>query len=153
MVIICYNNHMDKEYYKVMGLDYGDVRIGVALSDISRFLASGYETYTRKSTEKDLNHLSEIIKQNNVKKVVFGLPLNMDGSRGIRVEKTESFAQKLKEKCDVEIDYYDERLSSVSAEEILIEAGVKREKRKEVIDKLAATIILQSYLDLNKENK
>ena len=143
---------MDKEYYKVMGLDFGDVRIGVALSDISRFLATGYETYTRKSTEKDLNHLAEIISQNKVKKVVFGLPLNMDGSKGIRVEKTEQFALKLQEKCNVEIDYYDERLSSVTAEDILIEAGVRREKRKEVIDKLAATIILQNYLDENKEN-
>lgn len=143
---------MDKEYYKVMGLDFGDVRIGVALSDVSRFLATGYETYTRKTTEKDLNHLAEVISQNNVKKVVFGLPLNMDGTRGIRVEKTEQFALKLKEKCGVEIDYYDERLSSVSAEDILIEAGVRREKRKELIDKVAATIILQSYLDENKEN-
>ena len=143
---------MDKEYYKVMGLDFGDVRIGVALSDVSRFLATGYETYNRKTMEKDLNHLAEIIAQNNVKKVVFGLPLNMDGSRGIRVEKTEQFATKLQEKCNVEIDYYDERLSSVTAEEILIEAGMRREKRKEVIDKLAATIILQNYLDRSKEN-
>lgn len=143
---------MDKKYYKIMGLDYGDVRIGVALSDVTRFLSSGYETYVRKSTEKDLSHLSDLIAQNNVKKVVFGLPLNMDGSRGVRVEKTEAFAEKLKEKCGVEIDYYDERLSSVSAEEILIEAGVRREKRKEVIDKLSATIILQNYLDENKEN-
>lgn len=143
---------MDKEYYKVMGLDFGDVRIGVALSDVSRFLATGYETYTRKTIEKDLNHLSDIILQNKVKKVVFGLPLNMDGSRGVRVEKTEQFAAKLQERCNVEIAYYDERLSSVTAEDILIEAGVRREKRKEVIDKLAATIILQNYLDENKEN-
>ena len=152
MLNMWYTHNMDKEYYKVMGLDFGDVRIGVALSDISRFLATGYETYTRKSTEKDLNHLADIISQNKVKKVVFGLPLNMDGSRGIRVEKTEQFALKLQEKCGVEIAYYDERLSSVTAEDILIEAGVRREKRKEVIDKLAATIILQNYLDENKEN-
>ena len=143
---------MDKEYYKVMGLDFGDVRIGVAISDPRRFLASGYETYTRKTTEKDLEHLVQIIADNKVRKVVFGLPLNMDGTKGIRVEKTEQFAEKLKAKCGVEIDYYDERLSSVSAEEILIEAGVRREKRKEVIDKLAATLILQNYLDNNKEN-
>ena len=152
MLNMWYTHNMDKEYYKVMGLDFGDVRIGVALSDVSRFLATGYETYTRKSTEKDLNHLADIISQNKVKKVVFGLPLNMDGSRGIRVEKTEQFALKLQEKCGVEIAYYDERLSSVTAEDILIEAGVRREKRKEVIDKLAATIILQNYLDENKEN-
>jgi len=143
---------MDKKYYKVMGLDFGDKRIGVALSDVSRFLSTGLETYTRVSTEKDLQHLIKIIEDNNVKVVVFGLPLNMDGTRGIRVEKTEDFAEKLKARCNVTIDYYDERLSSVSAEDILIEAGVRREKRKELIDKVAATLILQDYLDKNKEN-
>jgi len=143
---------MDKKFYKVMGLDFGDVRIGVALSDVSRFLATGYETYTRKTTEKDLQHLADIINANNVQVVVFGLPLNMDGTKGIRVEKTEAFASKLQEKCDVAIEYYDERLSSVSAEEILIQSGVRREKRKELIDKVAATIILQSYLDKIKED-
>ena len=143
---------MDKKYYKVMGLDFGDKRIGVALSDVSRFLSTGLETYTRISIEKDLQHLKKIIEDNNVKVVVFGLPLNMDGTRGIRVEKTENFAEKLKAMCNVMIDYYDERLSSVSAEDILIEAGVRREKRKELIDKVAATLILQDYLDKNKEN-
>ena len=147
-----YTHNMDKAYYKVMGLDFGDKRIGVALSEVSRFLATGLETYTRVSTEKDLQHLEKIITENKVKVVVFGLPLNMDGSRGIRVEKTEQFAEKLKAKCDVTIDYYDERLSSVSAEDILIQAGVRREKRKELIDKVAATLILQDYLDKNKEN-
>ena len=143
---------MDKAYYKVMGLDFGDKRIGVALSDVSRFLATGYETYTRVSIAKDIEHLQKIIEDNKVKVVVFGLPLNMDGTKGIRVEKTEQFADLLKSKCAVEIDYYDERLSSVSAEEILIEAGVRREKRKQLIDKVAATLILQDYLDKKKEN-
>ena len=142
---------MDKKLYKVMGLDYGDVRIGVAMSDATRFLASGYETYKRVSTEKDLNHFAELIKQNNVKVVVFGLPLNMDGSRGDRVVRTEEFAEKLKNLTQVKIDYYDERLTSVDAEEILIGAGVRRDKRKEVIDKLAATLILQAYLDKKGE--
>lgn len=138
---------MDNAYYRVMGLDYGDVRIGIALSDVTRFLASGFENYTRVSLEKDCQHIAEIISSNNVKLVVLGLPLNMDGSEGVRVEKTKEFAEELKKYTSVEIDFLDERLTSVSAEKILISADVSRKKRKQVLDKLSATIILQDYLD------
>lgn len=138
---------MDNAYYRVMGLDYGDVRIGVALSDVTRFLASGFENYTRVSLEKDCQHIAEIISSNNVKVVVLGLPLNMDGSEGVRVEKTKEFAEELKKYTSVDIDFLDERLTSVSAEKILISADVSRKKRKQVLDKLSATIILQDYLD------
>ena len=140
---------MDNAYYRVLGLDYGDVRIGIALSDVTRFLASGFENYTRVSLEKDCQHIAEIISSNNVKVVVLGLPLNMDGSEGVRVEKTKEFAEELKKYTSVEIDFLDERLTSVSAEKILISADVSRKKRKEVLDKLSATIILQDYLDAN----
>lgn len=143
---------MDNLAHRIMGLDYGDVRIGVALSDTTHLIATGFETYTRKTNKLDIAHLKQIIAENAVNKVVFGLPLNMDGSAGIRVVKTKSFAEKLKTECDVEIDFYDERLSSVDAEEILVDAGVRRDKRKEVIDKLAATLILQGYLDKEREN-
>ena len=138
---------MDNAYYRVMGLDYGDVRVGIALSDVTRFLASGFENYTRVSLEKDCQHIAEIISSNNVKLVVLGLPLNMDGSEGVRVEKTKEFAEELKKYTSVEIDFLDERLTSVSAEKILISADVSRKKRKQVLDKLSATIILQDYLD------
>ena len=138
---------MDNAYYRVMGLDYGDVRIGIALSDVTRFLASGFENYTRVSLEKDCQHIAEIISSNNVKVVVLGLPLNMDGSEGVRVEKTKEFAEELKKYTSVDIDFLDERLTSVSAEKILISADVSRKKRKQVLDKLSATIILQDYLD------
>ena len=138
---------MDNAYYRVMGLDYGDVRIGIALSDVTRFLASGFENYTRVSLEKDCQHIAEIISSNYVKLVVLGLPLNMDGSEGVRVEKTKEFAEELKKYTSVEIDFLDERLTSVSAEKILISADVSRKKRKQVLDKLSATIILQDYLD------
>ena len=136
-----------------MGLDYGDVRIGVALSDPTMLIATGLETYTRKTNKLDIEHLARIIAENAVNKVVFGLPLNMDGSEGIRVVKTKSFAEKLKAQTGVEIDFFDERLSSVDAEAILVDAGVRRDKRKGVIDKLAATLILQGYLDYKRENK
>ena len=141
---------MDNSYYRVMGLDYGDVRIGVAMSDLTRLISSGLESYTRVNLAKDLEHFDKIIKENKVQVVVLGLPLNMDGTEGVRVEKTRFFADKLAEKSGVKIEYFDERLSSVNAEEILISAGVRRDKRKGVIDKLSATLILQSYLDLKR---
>lgn len=140
---------MENSYYRVMALDYGDVRIGIALSDITRFLASGFENYTRVNLETDCKHIAEIITNNNVKVVVLGLPLNMDGSAGVRVEKTKEFAEELKKYTTATIDFLDERLTSVSAEKILISADVSRKKRKEVLDKLSATIILQDYLDTN----
>ena len=138
---------MENSYYRVMALDYGDVRIGVALSDVTRFLASGYENYTRVNLDTDCKHIADIITNNNVKVVVFGLPLNMDGTAGVRVEKTMEFAEELKKYTTATIDFLDERLTSVSAEKILISADVSRKKRKQVLDKLSATIILQDYLD------
>lgn len=141
---------MDNSYYRVMALDYGDVRIGIALSDPTRFLASGYENYTRKGLEVDCKHIAQIVGDNNVKVIVLGLPLNMDGSSGVRVEKTYEFAKTLGTYTDAKIEYLDERLTSVSAEKILISADISRKKRKEVLDKLSATIILQDYLDSKK---
>lgn len=143
---------MDNKAHRIMGLDYGDVRIGVALSDVTHLIASGLETYTRKTNKLDIAHLAQIIAENDVNLVVFGLPLNMDGSEGIRVVKTKSFAEKLKAECNVMVDFFDERLSSVDAEELLLNAGLRRDKRKEVIDKVAATLILQCYLDKKREN-
>ena len=142
---------MDNSYYRIMALDYGDVRIGIALSDVTRFLASGYENYTRKNLDFDCKHIAQIASENNVKIIVIGLPINMDGSKGVRVEKTYEFAEELKKYTSAEIDFLDERLTSVSAEKILISADVSRKKRKEVLDKLSATIILQDYLDVRRK--
>ena len=140
---------MENSYYRVMALDYGEVRIGIAMSDVTRFLASGYENYTRVGLQKDCEHIADIIRNNNVKLVVIGLPINMNGTKGERVDKTYQFAEELRKFIDVKIDYLDERLTSVSAEKILISADVSRKKRKDVLDKLSATIILQDYLDAN----
>lgn len=144
---------MENSYYRVMALDYGDVRIGIALSDVTRFLASGLENYTRVSLDIDCKHIADIAEKNNVKIIVLGLPLNMNGSSGIRVEKTKEFAEELKKYTSATIDFLDERLTSVSAEKILISADVSRKKRKDVLDKLSATIILQDYLDSPKCKK
>lgn len=134
---------------RIMGLDYGDVRIGVALSDLSRTIANGLETYKCKNSEQDIVYITNLAKNNDVSLFVIGLPLNMDGTEGTRAEKTRQFGSKLAEYSGIEVQYIDERLTSVEAEEILISAGVRREKRKELIDKVAATLILESYLKNN----
>lgn len=131
-----------------MCLDYGDVRIGIALSDMLGIIASGLETYIRKDEETDIAHILKLIQDNSVDTVVIGLPINMDGTSGTRAEVTKAFGSKLAEKTTAKVVYLDERLSSVSAEKLLIQADVRRDKRKQVIDKLAATIILQNYLDI-----
>ena len=137
---------MENDLYRIMSLDYGDVRIGIALSDLQRIIATGKENYTRVSIDKDIKHILSIANENNVRKIVVGLPINMDGTKGERVEKTYQFVDELKKYTDLEIVFLDERLTSVQAEKILINSNVRREKRKQVIDKLSATIILQDYL-------
>ena len=131
-----------------LALDVGDVRIGLATSDIMGIIASGYETYTRKSLQQDYAYIADFCKKNSVDTLVIGLPVNMDGTEGPRVEVTREFANGLQEYVpSVKIVYQDERLTTVQAERMLIQGGVRREKRKKVIDKVAATIILQAYLD------
>ena len=131
-----------------LALDVGDVRIGFATSDIMGIIASGYETYTRKGALKDYEYIRDFCKNNQVDTIVIGLPVNMDGTEGDRVTITRQFAEELKEYIgDRKIVFQDERLTTVQAERMLIQGGVRREKRKKVIDKVAATIILQSYLD------
>lgn len=137
---------MENDLYRIMALDYGDVRIGIALSDLQRIIATGKENYTRVSLDKDIKHILSIANENNVREIVVGLPINMDGTKGERVEKTYKFVDELKKFTDLKISFLDERLTSVQAEKILINSNVRREKRKQVIDKLSATIILQDYL-------
>ena len=131
-----------------LALDVGDVRIGLALSDITGIIASGYETYTRKGVPQDYEYIRDFIIKNSVDGVVLGLPVNMDGSEGPRVRITRQFGEELKEFIpNIPMTFLDERLTTVQAERMLIEGGVRREKRKKVIDKVAATLILQAYLN------
>lgn len=135
-----------------IALDVGDVRIGVAVSDTLGITANPRETYVRKGKtfEQDIAYFVEYAKREEADAFVLGLPLNMDGTEGPRVEVTREFGNALEEASGLPIIYVDERLTTVSAERMLIEADVRREKRKTVIDKVAATIILQSYLDGKK---
>lgn len=135
---------------RILGLDIGMVRIGIAQSDELEIIASPLEVYKRtNSINNDAKYISSIISKNNIGKVVVGLPLKMDGSASTSVDMVEEFIEKMKKFTDVEFIMQDERFSTVTASKILIEGNVRREKRKGVVDKLAATIILQNYLDRN----
>lgn len=132
---------------KVLALDIGDVRIGLATSDPGGIIASGFETYIRKGEVADMKYLQKFVNDNKIELIVIGLPINMDGTHGERVDIIQEFASKLSEYTSAKIAFQDERLTTVQAERMLISQGVRREKRKKVIDKVAATIILQAYLD------
>lgn len=138
---------------KILSLDIGTVRIGIATSDIMEIIASAYEVYRRKNLKQDVMHIAEIVNNLSVGEIVIGLPLKMDGSEGQSVEMARLFGDELSKLVNVPIHYQDERLSTVSAERILIESGMRREKRKDKIDAVAATIILQTYLDKKSNMK
>ncbi len=130
-----------------MGIDYGDKRIGVAMTDALCIISSPYEVFENRSEEQSLQHLNKLIKEFNVDEVAMGLPLNMDGSEGERAKIHREFGEKLASLSGIKVEYVDERLTSAEAEEILIQSKVRREKRKELIDKISAQIILQTYLN------
>lgn len=132
---------------RIMSLDVGSRTIGVACSDALLMTAQGIETVRRTFLEKDFNRLKEIIAEYEVHEIVVGMPKNMNGTKGERAEKTEEFVEKMKEVIDLPVAFWDERLSTVMAERQLIAADVSRKKRKSVIDKMAAVVILQGYLD------
>ena len=132
-------------------MDVGDVRIGIAVSDIMGIIANPLETYKRKGDlAKDVQYIVDLCKQKEVSLIVSGLPKNMRGEETLQTEKTRQFAQEVERQSGIEVKFIDERLTSVSAERVLIEGNVRREDRKKVIDKVAATIILQNYLDYYK---
>lgn len=130
-----------------MALDVGSRTIGIACSDALLMTAQGIETIRRTSLENDFNRLRELISEYEVHELVVGMPKNMNGTKGERAEKTEEFVEKMKAVIDLPVTFWDERLSTVMAERQLIAADVSRKKRKGVIDKMAAVVILQGYLD------
>lgn len=132
---------------KILGLDVGDKWIGVAISDSLGIIAQSLVTIKRDSNKQAYEDIYNIINEHNIKKVVVGLPKNMNNTLGPQSEKVIKFATKLGNKFGLEIIYIDERMTTMSAERVLIEADVRRENRKKYIDKIAATYILQTYLD------
>ncbi len=132
---------------RIMGLDLGEKRIGIAFSDPMGWTAQGHSILQRKGLKKDLSYLQELCQEFQVEKIVLGLPLNMNGTMGPKALETQEFARALQEVLKIPVDLWDERLSSKSAERVLLEADLSRKRRKELIDKIAAVHILQAYLD------
>ncbi len=131
---------------RILALDIGDKRIGIALSDEMRLIAMPHSVYTRVGYGPDCKYILSLYNQHQCDLVVSGLPKNMDGSVGFQAEKVMAFTEKLKE-AGMPVEFQDERLSTVSAHDALIEGGMRREDRKGTVDKIAAAVILQQYLD------
>lgn len=136
---------------RIMGIDYGDSRIGIAMSDIMGWTAQGVRTVQNRGEEKTFAEIKAIIDEYKPEKAVIGLPKNMDGSEGFRVEATYEFAEKLKKIFGGEIIFWDERLSTVGAARILDNTDTFGKKRKKVLDTVAACLILEGYLNKIKK--
>ncbi|MFD2116424.1 Holliday junction resolvase RuvX [Paenibacillus yanchengensis] len=134
---------------RVLGIDYGDRNIGIAVSDAFKWTAQGLEVVTKRRDEGELERIAQLIHEHEVSEIIVGLPKNMNGTIGPRGEISIAFAKQLEDKFGIPVHLWDERLTTVAAEKLLIDADVSRKKRKAVIDKMAATIILQNYLDFN----
>ena len=132
---------------RILGLDYGEKRIGVAICDELGFTAQGLPTIIRKTKKHDWEILGSLIRDDKVEKIVIGYPVRLDGSEGIQCEKVNRFSALLEATFFLPVVKWPETLSTKEAEEILINSGVRWEKRKKMVDKLAACIILQGYLD------
>jgi putative holliday junction resolvase len=132
---------------RILGLDYGEKRIGVAICDELGLTAQGLPTILRKTKKNDLNILGSLIRDYKVEKIVIGYPVRLDGSEGIQCEKVDRFTALMEATFFLPVVKWPETLSTKEAEEILINSGVRWEKRKKMVDKLAACIILQGYLD------
>ena len=131
-----------------MSLDLGTRTIGIAVSDLTGLIANGVETLRRTSTERDFRRIQELISEWEVEEIVLGYPKNMNGTIGERGKASEAFAEELRKRfAGVTVTLWDERLSTVAAEKVLIDADLQRKKRRKVIDMMAAVVILQNYLD------
>lgn len=136
---------------RILGIDYGDARVGVAVSDALGFMAQGIRTIKNAGRKKLIGELAQIIEEYRPEKIVIGLPKNMDGSEGFRVDATHEFAKSLEGVYGGEIVFWDERLSSAGAARFLNETNTRGKKRKEVLDTVAACIILDGYLASQKK--
>ena len=137
---------------RIIGFDVGERRIGVAASDLLGITAQPLETYTRSGNiEKDYQYLANLIKEQEAVKLVVGLPKNMNNTIGFKAEEIQNFIEGFKPYLpdNMEIAWVDERLTTVQAENVLIDANVSRKKRKKVVDKIAAVFILQTYMDMH----
>lgn len=135
---------------KIMAIDYGDARTGIAFCDKNEILASPYTVIKESYQPKLVDKIIEIISTEKPEKIIIGLPRNMDGTYGYRCDECKSLGNALSEKCGIEIDYEDERLTTVMAHDILSANNVRGKKRKNTVDSVSAVMILQSYIDKKK---
>lgn len=138
------------DYARILGLDLGTKTIGIALSDLSRTVATPHSTIKRTKFKNDAQQLVELIEEHEIAALILGYPVNLDGSEGPRAQSTHSFARNFSQVRECPIVLWDERLSTVAAERTLLEADASRKRRGEVIDKMAASFILQGALDRMK---
>ena len=137
---------------KILGIDYGEARTGLAISDETEFLSNTYGTLHERNKEALADRVTAVCQEHNVQKIVLGLPKNMDGTEGFRAQATRQFKELLIERMpDVPIDFYDERMTTMIASHFMAEAGTKGQKKRNAIDALSAQIILQDYLDRNRK--
>ena len=138
---------------RTLGIDYGDARIGIAISDELGITAQGLETIHHENNDKiALKRLEEIVKEYNVDTIVVGKPLNMDGSKSERMDKTEAFIHKLKCKFNtIKIDWVDERLTTVEAHKTMNLLGINKYKKRNIVDTISAVYILEKYINLNNK--
>ncbi|MEI7437231.1 MAG: Holliday junction resolvase RuvX [bacterium] len=137
---------------RILAVDLGEKRVGFALSDPTGFLASSLETAHVSNSGETLAAVKRLCSAHQPERIVIGLPLNMDGTNGIAAQKVTAFAARLREKVGLPVDLWDERLTTRLVQRVLIEANLSRSRRKEVVDQLAAQVILQSYLDAHGGN-
>ncbi len=141
---------------RIMGLDFGSKTVGVAISDALLLTAQGIEIIRRKEENKlrqTLARIEELIVEYEVQEIVLGLPKHMNATEGVRVELTQEFKEKLERRTGLPVIFWDERLTTVAADKIMMEAGIRREHRKEHVDRIAASLILQGYLDRRNMRK
>lgn len=139
---------------RILGLDYGTKTVGVAVSDPLGITAQGVGIIRRERPthlRKTYSRIEELISEYGCEKIVLGLPKNMNGTEGERVEATREFGDALERRCGVAVEYWDERLTTVAADKSMMESGIRRENRKEYVDEIAAMLILQGYLDAHRQ--
>ena len=137
---------------KILAVDYGDTRTGIAVSDRTEFLATPVATITERNAQRLAQKVADAVKEQGAELIVVGLPINMNGTKGPRAEKCEAFAQMLRELVECPVEMWDERSTTVTAHNILNTTNVRGKARKAVVDTVAATIILESYLEYRRKN-
>lgn len=135
---------------RLLGIDFGAKRLGLAISDVSQTLAQGLAGYTRQDLPRDLAHLEALVAQYKIRQIVLGLPVNMDGSLGAAAQEILQFKGQLEDELQISVALFDERLTTNEAERVLLSANVSRRKRVGLRDQLSAVLILQGYLDLQR---